>query len=147
MTVTAKEYLSQIRKIDVMINYKQRQLDTLRQSIETIKAVNTNPDKVQSSGERDRVGQIVAKIVDLQNEINRDIDRLVDIKREVMTVVDQLDPTCMDLITKRYFEFKTWEQIAAGMGYSYQWVCGIVNGKPGLHIQALGKVQKIIDKN
>lgn len=146
MTVTAKEYLSQVRKIDIMINYKQKQLDTLRQSIETI-TVNTNPDKVQSSGEQDRVGQIVARIVDLQNEINRDIGRLVDVKREIMNVVDQLDPTCMELITKRYFEFKTWEQIAAEMGYSYQWVCGIVNGKPGLHIQALGKVQKIIDKN
>ena len=83
----------------------------------------------------------------MQNEINRDIDRLVDVKREVMAVVDQLDPTCIELLTKRYFDFKTWEQIAAEMGYSYQWVCGIVNGKPGLHIQALGKVQKIIDKN
>lgn len=146
MTVTAKEYLSQVRKIDIMINYKQKQLDELQHTADSITA-NASSERVQNSGTQDRVGQIVAKIVDLQNEINRDIDRLVDVKREVMDVVDQLDPTCIELLTKRYFDFKTWEQIAAEMGYSYQWVCGIVNGRPGLHIQALGKVQKIIDKN
>lgn len=143
--MTAKEYLSQIRKIDVTINYKQIQLDELRRTAESI-TVNANPDKVQSSGEQDRIGKIVAKIVDLQEEINRDIDRLTDVKREIMIVVDQLDPTCIELITKRYFEFKTWEQIAEEMNYSKQWVCSLVRGKPGLHIQALRKVQKIIDK-
>ena len=146
MTVTAKEYLSQIRKIDIMINYKQKQLDELQHTADSITA-NVSSERVQSSGAQDRVGQIVAKIVDLRNEINRDIDRSVDIKREVMAVVDQLDPTCIELLTKRYFDFKTWEQIAEEMNYSKQWVCGIVKGRPGLHIQALRKVQRIIDKN
>lgn len=143
--MTAKEYLSQVRKIDIMINYKQRQLDELKHTADSVTA-NASSERVQSSGTQDRVGQIVARIVDLQNEINRDIDRLVDIKREIMSVVDQLDPTSIELVTKRYFEFKTWEQIAKEMNYSKQWVCSIVRGKPGLHIQALRKVQKIIDK-
>lgn len=144
--MTAKEYLSQIRKIDIMINYKQKQLDELQHTADSITA-NVSSERVQSSGTQDRVGQIVAKIVDLQNEIDQDIDRLVDVKREVMAVVDQLDPTCIELLTKRYFDFKTWEQIAEEMNYSKQWVCGIVKGRPGLHIQALRKVQRIIDKN
>lgn len=144
--LTAKEYLQQIRKANVMINYKQKQLDELRNLTTSITA-NMTPDKVQSSGSQDKIGDTVAKIIDLQNAINDDIDRLVDLKREIMKVVDQLDPEHMHLVYKRYFEFKTWEQIAAEMGYSYQWVCGIVKGKPGLHIQALNKVQKIMNEN
>lgn len=134
--MTAKEYLQQIRKADIMINYKQQQLDELR-SLATSITSALNPDKVQSSGVSDKVGDAVAKIVDLQTEINRDIDGLVDLKKEVMNIIDKLDATSLELIYSRYFEFKTWEQIACQMNYSCQWIWK-------LHGEALKKVSKLM---
>lgn len=134
--MTAKEYLQQIRKADIMINYKQQQLDELR-SLATSITSAMNPDKVQSSCVSDKVGDAVAKIVDLQNEINRDIDKLVDLKKEVMKVIDKLDATSLELIYSRYFEFKTWEQIVCQMNYSCQWIWK-------LHGEALKKVSKLM---
>ena len=65
----------------------------------------------------------VAKIVDLQAEINRDIDRLVDLKREMVRLIKAVDNTeYQTLLELRYLCFKTWEQIAVDMGYNVRHV-------------------------
>ena len=61
----------------------------------------------------------IAKIIDLQAEINNDIDRLVDLKREIVTVIKAVGNTeYQTLLEKRYLCFLTWEQIAVDMGYN-----------------------------
>ena len=61
----------------------------------------------------------VAIIVDLQAEINRDIDRLVDLKREMVAVIKAVENIeYQTLLEKRYLCYQTWEQIAVDMGYS-----------------------------
>ena len=137
--LNAKQYLNQIRKANVMINYKQKQLDELRELTISITA-NITPDKVQSSGSQDKIGDTIAKIIDLQNDINKDIDRLVDLKREIMNVIDQLDAVYLELIYLRYFEFQTWEQIACEMNYSCPWIWK-------LHGEALQKVSEILQQD
>jgi DNA-directed RNA polymerase specialized sigma subunit len=77
----------------------------------------------------------VCKIVDLQNEINRDIDRLVDLKRELVAVIKAVEDTeYQTLLEKRYLCFQTWEQIAVDMGYNVRHLYRI-------HDEALEKVQ------
>ena len=62
---------------------------------------------------------IIAKIVDLENEINDDIDKLVDLKAEITTVIKEVDdPELQSLLEQRYLNFRTWEQIAVDMGYN-----------------------------
>ena len=137
--MTAKEYLKQIRKANIMINYKQRQLDELRELCTSITSP-INSDKVQTSGVSDKIGDTVSKIIDLQNIINSDIDRLVDLKQEIMAVIDKLDATYLQLIYLRYFEFQTWEQIACEMNYSCPWIWK-------LHGEALQKVSEILQQD
>lgn len=137
--MTAKEYLKQIRKANIMIDYKQRQLDELRELCTSITSP-INSDKVQTSGVSDKIGDTVSKIIDLQNIINSDIDRLVDLKQEIMAVIDKLDATYLQLIYLRYFEFRTWEQIACEMNYSCPWIWK-------LHGEALQKVSEILQQD
>ena len=71
----------------------------------------------------DTMSAVIAKIVDLQTEINADIDRLVDLKRDIIKkikCVENLD--YRTLLEKRYLNFETWEQIAVDMGYSIRQV-------------------------
>ena len=66
-----------------------------------------------------KMQDIIGKIVDLENEINADIDKLVDLKREMVTVIKAVtDPELQTLLELRYLCFKTWEQIAVDMQYS-----------------------------
>ena len=61
----------------------------------------------------------VAKIVDLQAEINHDIDVLVDLKREISSIIKAVPSSELQtLLEKRYLCFQSWEQIAVDMGYS-----------------------------
>ena len=63
----------------------------------------------------------IAKIVDLQAEINNDIDRLVDLKRDMVRAIKAVDNTeYQTLLEKRYLCFMSWEQIAVDMNYSLQ---------------------------
>jgi hypothetical protein len=72
---------------------------------------------------------IIVKIVDLENEINQDIDELVDLKREIVTIIKKIEnPVYQTLLELRYLGFKSWEQIAVEMGYSLQQFLGCIKG-------------------
>ena len=85
----AKEYLSQAYRLDQRIDAKIEQVMSLRNL--AAKATSTLSD-VAPSGTRNvhRMEDIVIKIIDLEEEINADIDRLVDLKREIMKVIKAL---------------------------------------------------------
>lgn len=135
-----KTYLQQIRKCDKMIENKLSELESLRELCLSVTST-WKEDVVQSSGSGDKLGDAIAKIIDLQNEINEDVDRFVDLKREIMTVIDKLDDPCMiEILYKRYFKYEKWEQIAYEMNYGYQWTCK-------LHGKALQKVKQAIESD
>ncbi|MVX64244.1 DUF1492 domain-containing protein [Clostridium chromiireducens] len=118
--MTAKEYLSQAYRIDQRINSKLEQIVSLR-ALAT-KATSTLSD-TPPSGTRNinSMEGIIVKMVDLEDEINRDIDILVDLKREIMDIIKKINnPEQQTLLELRYLCFKTWEQIAVDMGYSMQ---------------------------
>lgn len=118
--MTTKEYLGQAYRLDQRINSKLEQVMSLRDL--ATKATSTLSD-VAPSGTRNvhRMEDIIVKIVDLENEINRDIDNLVDLKREMVSVIKAVtDPELQTLLELRYLCFKSWEQIAVEMEYSIQ---------------------------
>ena len=118
--MTAKEYLNQAYRLDQRINSKLEQVMSLREL--TTKATATMSD-MPSGGSRNvyRMQDIIAKIVDLENDINHDIDELVDLKRDMVATIKAVsDPECQTLLELRFLCFKTWEQIAVEMDYSIQ---------------------------
>lgn len=118
--MTAKEYLGQAYRLDQRINSKLEQVMSLRDL--ATKATSTLSD-VAPSGTRNvhRMEDIIVKIVDLENEINRDIDNLVDLKREMVSVIKAVtDPELQTLLELRHLCYKSWTQIAVEMEYSIQ---------------------------
>ena len=84
--MTAKEYLSQARFLDDRINSKIQQISSLNElATKCTATISDMPHSPNSGGST--MADAVCKIVDLQEEINRDIDRLVDLKREIMGVI------------------------------------------------------------
>ena len=79
--MTAKEYLQQARTLDLLINAKQDELHALRLTATSVSSPVLG-DKVKSGGTNNAM-QIVDKIIALQEIINSDIDRLVDIKADM----------------------------------------------------------------
>ena len=118
--MTVNEYLGQAYRLDQRINSKIEQVASLNElatkCTSTLTGMPRNPSPSVSP-----MADAVCKIIDLQAEINRDIDRLVDLKREIVTLIKAVRSTeYRTLLEKRYLCFKTWEQIAVDMGYSIQ---------------------------
>ena len=61
----------------------------------------------------------VEKIIDLENEINAEIERLVILKQNIIDTIQSVeDMEYQTLLEKRYLCFQKWEQIAIDMDYS-----------------------------
>ena len=110
--MTTKQYLNQIVRINRMINNKLAEIYQLKTMVCSI-SVSANEDKVQSSSDKDKLGSAVAKIVDLENEINKAIDIYVDKKERIVSQIDSIkDIMEYQVLFSRYIEHKSFEQIA-----------------------------------
>lgn len=115
--MNAKEYLKQAFYLDKRINSKLEQVESLNalatKATTTLSDMPKEPNKGTS-----RLGDTIAKIIDLQEEINKDIDKLVDLKAEIVGIIKRIDNKELQVILeKRYLCFETWEKIAVEMTY------------------------------
>ena len=119
--MTAKEYLGQARFLDMRINSKIQQIASLNELATRCTATISDMPKSPNRG-GSRMADAVIKIIDLQEELNRDINKLVELKREIMGVIKAVpNVEYQTVLEKRYLCFITWEQIAVDMNYSMQY--------------------------
>ena len=78
---------------------------------------------------------ILAKIVDLENEIDTDIDRLISIRDNIKAVIEAVEDDRERLLLQyRYLDGRTFEEIAVQMHYSWRHI-------HRLHSRALSNVE------
>lgn len=116
--MTPKAYLQQALRLDERIHSKIEQIESLNElatkCTSAITGMPHNPIPSTST-----MADAVSKIVDLQEEIKADIDRLVDLKRELVQVIKSVDEIeCQMLLELRYLCYKSWDEIAVEMGYT-----------------------------
>lgn len=120
--MTAKEYLRSIKYLDHAINAKQAELDRLKRDMCSIKGVTYDGDKVQG-GITDSM-KIVDKIIELNNLINAEIDKLVDLKAEAHAKIEKVcNRKFISLLTDIYINGYTLEQVAERMEVNYRTIC------------------------
>jgi hypothetical protein len=137
--MTADEFLMQIEKFDKMIDCKLSELYRYKCLVTSV-TVPTDREAVQTSGVSDKVGNIVAKIIDLENEIDTMIDEYIDTRRRCITVIEMLkDPLQYAIIHKHYVQYKSYAEIADEESYSYVWIMTVKD-------RALREIERIINK-
>lgn len=119
----AKEYLQQLRRLDTVIDQKIRELDELRTRSTRISSMDYSIERVQTSPSGDApYAKTVHRMIDLNEEINREIDDFVDRKHKIINQIQGLDnPNYIKLLFKRYVEFKKFEEIAFELNFTYQY--------------------------
>lgn len=112
--MNAKEYLKQVGALDGRINCALDQAAALRAS-----------------------GQIVEWAA-LEPAINRDIDSLVDLKREFGALLGKIgDPVLRTVLEMRYLSLYPWERISRELEYAEPYV-------RSLHGRALREFQRLL---
>lgn len=134
---TAKGFLRQIRKLDALIKNKIAE----REQWKTI-ALGTTvqlSERVQSSSGQQKMANAVEKYIDIEKEIDQCIDDLIAKKKEVISVIEQLNAVEYDILHKVYVQYLTLHEVAYSIDKSYSSVTSI-------HGRALVNVKKILDE-
>lgn len=135
----AKEFLSRAFFLEQRIQSKQEQIAALR-SLASRVTISYGNEPVSHTRNVTSLQDTVEKILEAENELNRQIDTLVDTKLEIGRVIDRVENIQFRLILeKRYLLFRQWDDIGEEMGYSARWL-------QIRHREALNAVQEILDR-
>ena len=106
-------YLKQGRLLDQRINYHLKKLSELRSAACTISSPALRQDKVQTSRSGDApFVQALMRVEEMQEQINREIDVLVDLREQINEVIHQVDSDELQmLLIYKYLEGYTSEKI------------------------------------
>jgi hypothetical protein len=118
--VKAKAYLRQIKLLDAKIEIGMEELEQAKAMATKVTSVMSG-DVVSRTRNTDTMTDAVAKIIELQDKLNQNIDRFVDAKNEVLQMLSKVEnPNYYRLLHSRYILYKKWEQIAYEMNYTYR---------------------------
>lgn len=135
--MTAKEYLLQVKKLDMMISNKLQEVEHWK-CIATSTTTSGDGERVQASGSQQKMADAVARYMDIERDINAAIDELVDRRQEIIDTIEKLPTIEYDILHKVYIQGQDFNVVADGYGKSYSWVATI-------HGRGLKRVQNIIN--
>lgn len=118
--MTAKEYLNQLRALDIKIKQRTAQLKELKASTEMLSGIDYSKDRVQSSPD-DALCSAVSRCLDIEADIVRKKAEFEVMKNTIIGQIQGLDDArYIDILHRRYVERESWEQISDGMCCSYR---------------------------
>lgn len=132
--IEAKKRLRELRSIEIKIAQDNDEIERLRSQLggTSIKAT----EKVQTS-QTDRTSEIVSDIVDLTNEIKKEIRQLIYLRYKIIKEIHQLkSPAHIDILYRRYVKCQTLQEAADEMHYTLRHVIRL----HGRALQAYGDV-------
>ena len=113
-----KQYLSQIERLDRVIQNKLTEIYQLKTMACNI-VVSTENERVQTSGDKERMASTVAKIVDIEREIDRLIDVQIERKNTIIRQIESIEDNDMyHILFNRYVKRASFGEIAKEMSYS-----------------------------
>lgn len=130
-----KDYLSQVSRLNKMINNNLSEIHQLRELSVSISAIG-NDEKVQTSPNFDKIGTAIAKIDELENNLDKMIDEYLVKRERIIAQIDTMEEESVyQILFSRYIEKKTFEKIATEMEYSWRQIVR-------LHGKALQQFEK-----
>lgn len=133
----AKTFLEQLAKLNKLIENKMIERQQWM-SIATGSGQGTDSERVQSSGNPQKMADAVARYVDIEREIDAAIDKFIEKRNHIISVIEQLPVTEYDILHKVYVQGIPLDEVAVAFGKSYSWVTS-------KHGRALKAVQDILD--
>lgn len=133
----AKEYLMQIKKLDRLVENKLVELEQWK-ALATSVTQQLTPDRVQTSGNQQKMADAVCKIIEIEAELDACIDRLVNTRREVTKTLERLNAGYYDILHKVYVQGQTMDEYALHSGKTYGWA-------KKKHSRALKRLQNVLD--
>ena len=145
--MTAKEYLRQLKSLEIKINQRRQERDRLIAEAMGNSSPRLTADKVQTSISGDTMGDKLAEAADIQREVDWLINKLIADRHRIIGEIHTLtDARYIQILYLHYVEGKRLEDVAEimvkpnGKSYSYDHIAS-------LHGMALQEFDRIILKS
>lgn len=150
--VKAKVFLGQLAKLDALIENKMIERAQWKAIAEGVTAGGTsvivldkqgrkqlhNMERVQASSNPQKMADAIHKMIEIDDEIDLCIDKLIQAKKDVLAVIEMLSAAEYDIIHKIYVQHLSLYEVAAMSDRSYSSITT-------LHGRALKSVQNVLD--
>lgn len=122
----AKEKLNTVRKIQFEIDSRKAEIEQL--SVIAFGCQSNISGMPRGGGTSDKVGDTATKIADLQLEIRKETNLLIDAKMMCLQAINRLDSTLeRTILIKYYVSGFTWTKISDELYISDRWAKIICN--------------------
>ena len=121
--MTVKEYLGQIRNLELKHRYRMLELKRLREDISPIRGMTYDSARVMTSPKKSTQTELmIDRIVDLESEIIMEAELLHEKRRKIVAQIEAIDDIrYRELLLLRYVDGYSLRAIGVKMGYSYDW--------------------------
>lgn len=119
----AKQYLKKIKRLDSFVKAKQEELEEIRIRAESIGSIDYSADRIQTSPNPDKLANSIINLIMQEKKYDEAIQNLYALKAEAEERIECIpNEDYKLLLTLRYLRFKTFEEIAVEMGFTFQWI-------------------------
>ena len=117
--MTAKEYLMQANRLNELINSHLAEIDELRSLSCSLSGSNFSERVDHSRSTDPPFVRCINKIVDMENELNAEIDRLITLKGEINNALSTVVNADQRMLLRyRYVNNYSWHKISILMNVS-----------------------------
>lgn len=133
--MTAKEYLSRIEKLDMLIESKKDELNSFRDTLPDLPSQNLSEERVQTSPQKDAS---FTRSIERVMEMETAIDKYRDERQEIIDDIYSLSSTSyIKVLSRKYIYHKSLRMVSKELEYSYDWVMKS-------HKAGLSEIEKLI---
>lgn len=137
--MTGREFLRQVRTLNLRVRALEDELLTAQQSIDGLSGMRYDKDRVQG-GEPPDLADKLTRVMELRREINAEWDKLIDQRAKARLYISEMEHHRYAVIlTERYLCGKSWQYIAHFLHLEKRWVFD-------LHKDALAEFDAIFQK-
>ena len=123
--MTAKEYLWRVRDAERELKQLEQAYTQARADILHLKGIAYDVDKV-TGGKIGDLSDAIAALEGYAQRLNAKWDELITLRETAKKLIDTLkDGRYREVLTLRYLDGQSWEQVAVTMGYTYRGVTGL----------------------
>lgn len=123
--MTAKEYLWRVRDAERELKQLEQAYTQARADILHLKGIAYDADKV-TGGKIGDLSDAIAALEGYAQRLSAKWDELINLRETAKKLIDTMkDGRYREVLTLRYLDGQSWEQVAVTMGYTYRGVTGL----------------------
>ena len=123
-----REFLESIRDLESVLKMKRRELAHLRETLDLKGVSYENIGAAAGSRKTDAVADKICTIVDFEEHIKADEQRLAAMRIEATEAISRLESETMrEVLTRKYLRFESIKKIAQATSFSESYIYSVCN--------------------